>query len=129
MVLVLNAGSSSMKFGVVVLPSRQPLPFPTIRHSSSNPALRLSPHCSRLITLYLGNRLFGDGHPSWPGRRHIDGIHPLEGLVMGTRAGDFDPDIVGYLARCEHVALDQVERWLNRAMGSRVSDAADGAIE
>ncbi|HSF05265.1 MAG TPA: acetate kinase [Methylomirabilota bacterium] len=45
------------------------------------------------------------------------GFTPLEGLVMGTRAGDLDPTLVGYLARKEGVATAQVERWLNERSG------------
>jgi acetate kinase len=45
------------------------------------------------------------------------GFTPLEGLVMGTRAGDLDPTLVGYLARKEGVTTAQVERWLNERSG------------
>jgi len=45
------------------------------------------------------------------------GFTPLEGLVMGTRCGDLDPAIVGYLAQREAVAVDEVTRWLNERSG------------
>jgi acetate kinase len=45
------------------------------------------------------------------------GFTPLEGLVMGTRSGDVDPALIGYLARAEHVAEGEVERWLNERSG------------
>jgi acetate kinase len=45
------------------------------------------------------------------------GFTPLEGLVMGTRAGDLDPALVGYLARKETVPAAEVERWLNERSG------------
>jgi acetate kinase len=45
------------------------------------------------------------------------GLTPLEGLVMGTRSGDVDPALVGYLARKEGVTVDEVERWLNERSG------------
>jgi len=45
------------------------------------------------------------------------GFTPLEGLVMGTRAGDLDPTLVGYLARKEGVPTAEVERWLNERSG------------
>jgi acetate kinase len=45
------------------------------------------------------------------------GFTPLEGLVMGTRAGDLDPALVGYLARKEAVSTAEVERWLNERSG------------
>lgn len=45
------------------------------------------------------------------------GFTPLEGLVMGTRAGDLDPALVGYLATKEGVPPAEVERWLNERSG------------
>jgi acetate kinase len=45
------------------------------------------------------------------------GFTPLEGLVMGTRAGDMDAAIVGFLARREDVSTEEVEEWLNRRSG------------
>lgn len=45
------------------------------------------------------------------------GFTPLEGLVMGTRAGDLDAALVGYLARKEGVSAAEVERWLNERSG------------
>ena len=45
------------------------------------------------------------------------GLTPLEGLVMGTRAGDLDPAIVSYLARAERASADEVVQWLNERSG------------
>src|SRR2546428_1106170 len=84
----------------------------------------------RLITLHLGHgcsaAAIRDGAP-------IDtsmGFTPLEGLVMGTRSGDLDPAIIGYLARKEGVPAAEVERWLNECSGllavsGRSSDMRD----
>ena len=36
---------------------------------------------------------------------------------MGTRSGDIDPAVVGYLARAEGAPVDEVERWLNERSG------------
>ena len=70
-----------------------------------------------IIALHLGNgcsvAAVRDGAP-------IDtsmGFTPLEGLVMGTRSGDLDPAIIGYLARKEGVPAAEVERWLNECSG------------
>lgn len=52
--------------------------------------------------------------------RSIDtsmGFTPLEGLVMGMRAGDLDPALVGYIARREALDLDKVEELLNKKSG------------
>jgi len=71
----------------------------------------------RLVALHLGN---GASAAAIRGGRSMDtsmGFTPLEGLVMGTRSGDIDPAIVGYLVRTEGVAVDQVEAWLNERSG------------
>ncbi|MEO6456691.1 MAG: acetate kinase, partial [Chloroflexia bacterium] len=53
-------------------------------------------------------------------RQSVDtsmGFTPLEGLVMGTRSGDIDPGIIGYLAEKEGVGAAEIERVLNRESG------------
>jgi acetate kinase len=45
------------------------------------------------------------------------GFTPLEGLVMGTRSGDIDPALVGYIARREKLDLENVEELLNKKSG------------
>jgi acetate kinase len=45
------------------------------------------------------------------------GFTPLEGLMMGTRSGDIDPSIVGYLMRKERAEVRSVEEWLNKESG------------
>ena len=83
-----------------------------------------------LVALHLGN---GCSAAAIRDARSIDtsmGLTPLEGLVMGTRAGDLDPAIVGVLARAERVGVDEVERWLNddsglKGLSGGVSDMRD----
>jgi acetate kinase len=45
------------------------------------------------------------------------GLTPLEGLVMGTRSGDVDPSIFGYLAGQAGLSVYQVTDALNTASG------------
>jgi acetate kinase len=45
------------------------------------------------------------------------GFTPLEGLVMGTRSGDVDPSLAGFLARKEGVPVEEAEGWLNTQSG------------
>lgn len=69
------------------------------------------------VALHLGN---GCSAVAVRKGRSIDtsmGFTPLEGLVMGTRAGDVDPALLGYLARAESVPEAEVERWLNEKSG------------
>ncbi|CAE6739861.1 hypothetical protein [Nitrospira defluvii] len=71
----------------------------------------------RAITLHLGN---GCSAAAIQGGRSVDtsmGFTPLEGLVMGTRSGDLDPAIVGYLSRRERASVEQIEQWLNERSG------------
>jgi acetate kinase len=72
---------------------------------------------AKLVTLQLGN---GCSATAVEGGRSIDtsmGFTPLEGLMMGTRSGDVDPSLAGYLARREGVDIDEAEAWLNTRSG------------
>lgn len=72
---------------------------------------------TRLVTLQLGN---GCSATAIEGGRSVDtsmGFTPLEGLMMGTRSGDVDPSLAGFLARRERVDSAEVEDWLNRRSG------------
>jgi acetate kinase len=42
---------------------------------------------------------------------------PLEGLVMGTRSGDVDPAILGFIAEKEGLSVHEVETMLNKQSG------------
>jgi acetate kinase len=71
----------------------------------------------RVISLHLGS---GCSAAAINGGKSIDtsmGFTPLEGLVMGTRCGDLDPAIVGYLVQREGVTGDEVVRRLNEHSG------------
>ena len=79
--------------------------------------LGLSGAAIDIVTLHLGN---GASACAVRGGKSVDtsmGFTPLEGLVMGTRSGDLDPAIVGYLARKEDVSAAEVEEWLNERAG------------
>lgn len=69
------------------------------------------------VTLHLGN---GCSASAICNGRSIDtsmGFTPLEGLVMGTRSGDLDPALVGYLARKENLSAAEVDNALNKRSG------------
>ncbi|MCC6659518.1 MAG: acetate/propionate family kinase [Phycisphaerales bacterium] len=71
----------------------------------------------RLVTLQLGN---GCSATAVDEGRSVDtsmGFTPLEGLVMGTRSGDVDPSLGGFLARQERADIAEVEDWFNRRSG------------
>lgn len=69
------------------------------------------------IVLHLGN---GCSASAIAGTRALDtsmGLTPLEGLVMGTRSGDIDPSVIGYLCRTAEMSIDDVEAMLNQRSG------------
>jgi len=75
------------------------------------------PQSLNQIVLHLGN---GASAAAIAGGRAVDtsmGLTPLEGLVMGTRSGDIDPSIVGYLCRTAGMGVDDVESMLNKRSG------------
>jgi acetate kinase len=78
-----------------------------------------------IITLHLGNGCSACAIRAGESVETSMGFTPLEGLVMGTRCGDVDPALVGYLAEKENVSVSVVETWLNKQSGllglSRVS--------
>ncbi len=45
------------------------------------------------------------------------GMTPLEGLVMGTRSGDVDPNLHSHLARTLGWSLNEIDRMLNQDSG------------
>jgi acetate kinase len=72
---------------------------------------------TKLITLQLGN---GCSATAVAGGRSVEtsmGFTPLEGLVMGSRSGDADPSLIGYIARKEGVPAQQIEDVFNRQSG------------
>jgi acetate kinase len=69
------------------------------------------------IVLHLGN---GASATAVEGGRSVEtsmGLSPLEGLVMGTRPGDLDPAIPGYLQRVAGLRADQVDEVLQHRSG------------
>lgn len=69
------------------------------------------------IVLHLGN---GASASAIAGGRPVDtsmGMTPLEGLVMGSRSGDIDAGIIGYLWREAEMGIDEIETMLNRRSG------------
>ena len=72
---------------------------------------------SRIITVQLGNGCSVAAIADGKSVETSMGFTPLEGLVMGTRSGDVDASLVGYLAHREKVEPAEVERWLNERSG------------
>ncbi|MEO6791647.1 MAG: acetate kinase [Ornithinibacter sp.] len=69
------------------------------------------------VILHLGN---GASACAVRGGRSVDtsmGLTPVEGLVMGTRSGDVDPALGGYLSRVAGISAKDYDHALTRASG------------
>jgi acetate kinase len=71
----------------------------------------------RIMSLHLGN---GSSVCAVKGGKSLStsmGFTPTEGLIMGTRTGDLDPEIVLYLMRQEGLSVQEADDLLNRKSG------------
>lgn len=72
---------------------------------------------SKIITCHLGN---GSSITAVANGKSIDtsmGFTPLEGLIMGTRCGNVDPDVVTYIQEKEDLSAAEVSKVLNKKSG------------
>jgi acetate kinase len=79
--------------------------------------LRVAAEKLRIVSCHLGN---GASVTAIEHGRSVDtsmGMTPLEGLVMGTRAGDLDPGILLELVRSGSFAGEELDALLNRQSG------------
>ena len=70
-----------------------------------------------MITLHLGN---GDSATAIQKGKSIDtsmGMTPLEGLIMGSRSGDVDPEIIFFLMNKLDKTPEEIDRMLNKESG------------
>ncbi|MET0792384.1 MAG: acetate kinase [Polyangiaceae bacterium] len=70
-----------------------------------------------LVTAHLGN---GCSACAISGGQSVDttmGLTPLEGLVMGTRSGDVDPNLHEFLAKQSGLGLAEITELLNKKSG------------
>jgi acetate kinase len=70
----------------------------------------------RLVTAHLGNGCSATAVRDGVSVDTTMGLTPMEGLVMGTRSGDVDPGMFGYLAARGH-SVAGLTRQLNTASG------------
>jgi acetate kinase len=69
------------------------------------------------LTAHLGNGCSTCAIVNGESRDTSMGLTPLEGLVMGTRSGDVDPNLHSYLNRTLGWSLEQIDRVLNHDSG------------
>lgn len=71
----------------------------------------------KIISCHLGN---GASITAVKNGKSIEtsmGFTPLEGLVMGTRSGDFDPAIIPFLLKKENLKISELDDVLNKKSG------------
>ena len=72
---------------------------------------------SKIITCHLGN---GSSIAAVVNGKSIDttmGFTPLEGLIMGTRCGNIDPEVVTYIQEKEGLSAAEMSKVLNKKSG------------
>jgi len=76
-----------------------------------------APEALKLIVCHLGN---GSSISAVDGGKSVDtsmGLTPLEGLLMGTRAGDMDPAITEFLCNAEGKTVKEITSIYNKSSG------------
>jgi acetate kinase len=71
----------------------------------------------RLVTAHLGNGCSAAAIRDGVSVDTTMGLTPLEGLVMGTRSGDIDPGVFGYMAGRTGQSAEELDDVLNKRSG------------
>ncbi len=71
----------------------------------------------KIVTLHLGNGCSACAIAGGVSVLTSMGMTPLEGLVMGTRAGDLDPAVLEYISHKEGLDLSSLDKILNKESG------------
>jgi acetate kinase len=80
-------------------------------------AMGRKPEEINVITVHLGN---GGSITAVQNGKCIDtsmGMTPLAGVMMGSRCGDIDPAIAGYIAEMKNISYREVDAILNKESG------------
>ncbi|HEV8538266.1 MAG TPA: acetate kinase [Bacteroidota bacterium] len=72
---------------------------------------------TNIVTLHLGNGCSACAIKHGDSLDTSMGLTPLEGLVMGTRAGDIDPSILEFIHHKEGMSLPEIDTMLNKQSG------------
>jgi len=92
----------------------------TSHHYVSRQAAQMSGlayDASSWLVAHLGNGCSTCAVENGHSRDTSMGLTPLEGLVMGTRSGDVDPNLHSHLARTLGWSLEQIDSMLNKDSG------------
>ena len=77
----------------------------------------LAYNSSSWLSAHLGNGCSTCAIVNGQSRDTSMGLTPLEGVVMGTRSGDVDPNLHGHLARTLGWSIEQIDNMLNKESG------------
>ena len=72
---------------------------------------------SKIITCHIGN---GSSITAIVNGKSVDtsmGFTPLDGLIMGTRCGSVDPNVIPYLMKKENLSCDEMTEIMNKKSG------------
>lgn len=72
---------------------------------------------SKLLSAHLGNGCSATAILNGESVDTSMGLTPLEGLVMGTRSGNVDPNLHSYLSKVAGLTLDEITDILNQKSG------------
>lgn len=75
------------------------------------------PEDLKIVVCHLGN---GASVTAVKNGKSVDtsmGFTPLDGLIMGTRCGEIDPALVGFIMDHEDMTIKQISRYLNSQSG------------
>ena len=92
-ILVLNCGSSSIKYKLFDMPSLSV----NFRNAPGKPILGVPYEDQKIITAHVGN---GGSITAIKNGKSVDtsmGLTPVEGLLMGTRCGDVDAGALSFI--------------------------------
>ncbi|MDA4125424.1 MAG: acetate kinase [Thaumarchaeota archaeon] len=71
----------------------------------------------KIVVCHLGNGVTVDAIDRGASVDTSMGLTPVEGLMMGTRSGDFDPGAIYYLSKVANLTLDEIYDMLNTKSG------------
>jgi acetate kinase len=72
---------------------------------------------TNIVTLHLGNGCSACAIRKGESINTSMGLTPLEGLVMGTRAGNIDPSVLDFLHHKEGMSFQEIDTVLNKQSG------------
>lgn len=79
--------------------------------------MKLPKEAVKIVTLHLGNGCSATAIKGGASINTSMGFTPLEGLVMGTRAGDVDASVLEFLSLKEGLSLSEIITLLNKESG------------